>query len=366
MGALPWGSARRRTLRAALACALCLPASASAAPTVTLKAGLHPEQLGAGTTIKFAFSIAYGNETPSPLTAMELRYPANLGIGTSSLGLTTCRAALLVVNGPPGCPSTSVMGYGTGLVEVPFGEGTVYEGVRLTTFMAPLRAGHLGLLFYAVAPGPIWAQIIFHGIVLPAPRPFGGDLAITIPLVPTLPEAPDAALAKFSTTLGPEHITYWEYSQGHYIPYHPRGIKLPKRCPRGGFQFAAALAFENGLHAHAHTAVPCPPAGSQRPFGVRPRGSRRTSRVAAAHQCSRGLDEFVLRLVANKVPKVRVARDSTGTFHRRRGRAGSTARRATVARPEMPLDLDLTSCDAKLARDSATTCSWKSPPHEAR
>jgi hypothetical protein len=166
MSTLPRGSARRCTLWAALACALCLPASASAAPTVTLKAGLRPEQLGAGTTIKFAFSIAYGNETPSPLTVMELSYPANLGIGTSDLGLTTCRAALLVVNGPPGCPSTSVMGDGTGLVEVPFGEGTVYEGVRLTTFMAPLQAGHLGLLFYAVAPGPISAEIIFHSVVL--------------------------------------------------------------------------------------------------------------------------------------------------------------------------------------------------------
>jgi hypothetical protein len=75
MGALPWGSAGRRTLWAALVCVLCLPAVAGAAPTVTLKAGLYPEQLGKGTTIKFAFSIVYGQETLSPLTNMELRYP---------------------------------------------------------------------------------------------------------------------------------------------------------------------------------------------------------------------------------------------------------------------------------------------------
>jgi hypothetical protein len=243
---------------ALLASVLCLPASAAGTPTAILNAGLHPEQLGATTTIKFAFSIAYGHEMPSPLTDLELLYPANLGLGTSGLGLTTCRAALLEVNGPPGCPSTSVMGYGSGLVEVPFGGGLIQEGVRLTTFMAPLRAGRLGLLFYAEAPGPISAEIIFYGAVLPAPKPFGGDLATTVPLVPTLPEAPDAALAKFSTTLGPERITYWEYTRGHYIPYHPRGIQLPKQCPRGGFQFAAAFGFENGLHARAHTVVPCP------------------------------------------------------------------------------------------------------------
>ncbi len=242
---------------AVLACVLCLPASAVGTPTVTLKAGLRPERLGSSTTIKFALSIAY-HETPSPLRMMELRYPRNLGIGNSGLGLSTCRAAILEWDGPPGCPSTSVMGYGSGLVEVPFGPQTVYEGVRLTTFMAPLHAGHLGLLFYAEGEDPVSAELVFHGNVLPADAPFGGDLATNVPLVPTLPEAPDAILARFSTTLGPAHITYWEYSNGRYIPYHPRGIQLPPQCPHGGFPFAAAFAFENGLHARTHTVVPCP------------------------------------------------------------------------------------------------------------
>ena len=91
-------------------------------------------------------------------------------------------------------------------------------------------ADHLGLLFYAVAPGPIEAEIVFYGAVLPAPKPFGGDLAATVPLVTTLPEASDAVLTKFSTTLGPEHITYWEYDRGRYIPYHPRGICYPSNA----------------------------------------------------------------------------------------------------------------------------------------
>jgi hypothetical protein len=263
MSTRPTPSAGRRAILAVLACVVCLPASAAGTPTVTLKAGLRPERLGAGTTIKFAFSIAY-HETPSPLRVMELRYPSNLGISTSGLGLTTCRAAILEVDGPPGCPSTSVVGHGSGLVEVPFGPGTVYERVRLTTFMAPLRQGHLGLLFYAEADTPVSAELVFHGIVLPADAPFGGDLATSVPLVPTLPEAPDAILAKFATTLGPERITYWEYSQGRYIPYHPRGIQLPPRCPHGGFPFAAAFTFENGVHTRAHAVVPCPRSETRR------------------------------------------------------------------------------------------------------
>jgi hypothetical protein len=150
------------------------------------------------------------------------------------------------------------MGHGSGLVEVPFGPSTVYEQVRLTTFMAPLSAAHLGLLFFADGEQPVNAELVFHGVVLPSTAPYGGDLSTSVPLVPTLPGAPDAVLTRFDTTLGPEHVTYWEYSRGSYIPYHPRGILLPKRCPRGGFQFSAAFAFENGTHASAHAVVRCP------------------------------------------------------------------------------------------------------------
>jgi hypothetical protein len=213
-------------------CAACLPpVSACAVPTVTFRAALLPERLGAGTPIKFAFSIEFPRkEEPVPLRAIDLDYPAN-GIATSGLGLSTCRAKTLETQGPPGCPSTSVMGYGSGLVEVPFGPSTVYEQVRLTTFMAPLSHGHLGLLFFADGETPVSAELVFHGLVLPATSPYGGDLATTVPLVPTLPEAPDAILAQFDTTLGPSGITYYEYSQGRYIPYHPRGILLPRQCP---------------------------------------------------------------------------------------------------------------------------------------
>jgi hypothetical protein len=116
----------------------------------------------------------------------------------------------------------------------------------------------LSAVLYAEGAAPVSAELVFHGVVLPADAPFGGDLSTDVPLVPTLPEAPDAILAKFATTLGPERITYWEYSQGRYIPYHPRGIQLPPRCPHGGFPFAAAFTFENGVHASARAAVPCP------------------------------------------------------------------------------------------------------------
>ncbi len=261
---------RVRVLIAALVCAACLPASARAAPTVALKAALLPERLGAGTTIEFAFSVAFPRrEKPVPLSVIELSYPAHLGIATSGLGLSTCSAATLESHGPPGCPPNSVMGYGSGLAEVPFDHRTLYEPVKLTTFMAPLQDGHLGLLFFADGESPVNAELVIPSVVLPSRAPFGGDLLTTVPLVPTWPEGPDVVLTRFSTTLGPgvghRRVTYWEYSSGRYIPYHPRGILLPRRCSHGGFQFAAALSFQGGTRAAAHTVVPCPRKGGSHP-----------------------------------------------------------------------------------------------------
>ncbi len=255
---------RVRTLAAALViCAACLPASAAGAPLVALKAALLPERLGEGTTIKFAFSIAFpSREKPVPLRVIELRYPAHLGIATSGLGLSTCSAATLESHGPPGCPPNSVMGYGSGLAEVPFDHRTLYEPVKLTTFMAPLQDGHLGLLFFADGETPVNAELVIPSVVLPSQAPFGGDLTTSVPIVPTWPEGPDVVLTQFSTTLGPgigrRRITYWEYSRNRYIPYHPRGILLPRQCPRSGFPFAVVLAFNDGARAAAHTVVPCP------------------------------------------------------------------------------------------------------------
>ncbi len=238
------------------------PTASAVAPTVTLHAALTPERLGHGTTMKFGFSISFpAGQPPVALRELHLRYPANLGIATSGLGVSNCRVAVLEADGPPGCPHNSIMGYGSALVEVPFGSEILYERVRATTFMAPLQHGHLALLFYASGESPVAAQLVFPGLVLPASAPFGGDLATRLPLIPSVPEAPDVAILQLTTTIGPSGVLYDEYAKGRTIPYHPRGILLPHHCPRGAFQFAGQFAFNDGTQAEAHTLVPCPPRG---------------------------------------------------------------------------------------------------------
>lgn len=261
-----------------LLCILASPPAGAAAtavtPSVALTAALTPERLGRGTTIHFSFTIgAPEGQVPSPPVKIDLLYPANFGIANSGLGFSVCHAGELEANGPLGCPADSVMGFGSGTVEMTFGPVLLRETARLVTFMAPLRHGHLSLLFYAVGESPVATQIVFPGAVLPAAAPFGGEVATEVPLVTTLPGAPDAALVSFDTTLGPAHLTYYEYAHGRSIPYHPRGIRLPPACPHGGFRFAARFTFANETQAYAPATVPCPP-GARRTGRPR-RGARR-------------------------------------------------------------------------------------------
>jgi hypothetical protein len=250
--------ARIACLAALLAC-LCLPSAASAAQSVRLTATLTPERLGHGTTIGFGFQIdAPAGLLPPPLSEVELRYPNDLGIATSGLGLATCAAAMLEASGPSGCPSESVMGSGSAVAEIPIGPEIVSETTPVTIFRAPTENGQIALLLYADGATPVAAQIVLPSLLLPAPAPFGGRVQIGVPLVPSLPDTPDVAVVRLRTTLGPLGITYYEQEHGRTIAYHPRGIQLPDRCPRGGFPFAAELGFTDGSVATAHTVVPCP------------------------------------------------------------------------------------------------------------
>jgi hypothetical protein len=238
------------------------PAPAQAGQSVRLAVGLTPERLGSGTTIDFSFRIATPHgRVPPPLTAIDLLYPANIGLITSGLGIATCEPAALEALGPEGCPADSLMGYGSALVEIPIGPEIIQETGRITTWMAPIQNGHLGLLFYAEGNEPVSAQLIFTSRVLAAPTPYGGRLDTNIPLIPGLPAAPNPAVVQMNSTIGPMHITYYERSHGRTIAYHPDGVRLPRACPHGGFPFAATFAFLDGSHTSAHTTVPCPPSG---------------------------------------------------------------------------------------------------------
>lgn len=238
---------------------LCSTATASAAQSVRVQATFTPEHLGQDTTIGFGFQIAApAHEVPPALTGVEISYPVELGFAASELGLATCSPRALETDGPEGCPANSVMGYGTATAEIQVGPEILHETARITIIRTTEQNGHLALLIYAESQTPVVTEIVFPGLVLNAPAPFGGRLEMSVPLVTSLPGTPDIAVVQFHSTLGPLHLRYHEHIHGRVINYEPKGIPLPNSCPRGGFAFSAKFRFMDGSRAAAHTVVPCP------------------------------------------------------------------------------------------------------------
>jgi hypothetical protein len=267
-------SVSNRSLALALACALsvCLPvadgafegARADAVPAggpgaATLSARFIPMRLGRRTTLEFGFSFSSPpGQVPPPLTQVELRYPNDLGLGLSGLGIATCTAQTLEAHGPGGCPANAAMGFGAAFTGVVLGDTIVTERAPIAIMRAPDRAGRMTLLFSSEGTTPVDTRIVFAGILQPAAVPFGGRVEIGIPLVPTLPGAPYISVISLHSTIGPRRVVYYEQVDGRTLAYRPLGILLPDRCPRGGFQFEAQFGFEDASLRTAHTSIPCP------------------------------------------------------------------------------------------------------------
>ncbi len=225
-----------------------------------LQASFSPERLGAGTTIKIGFHVAYpSGAAPLAATAIQFFLPRGLGIATSELGLQNCQPSQLELLGRAACPTDSLMGHGSAVTAVPFGSRFVIERTSIALFSGPLQSGDPQLLFVAAGEYPVIAEVIFSALVLSTGPRFGGLIQTQLPLVPSVPNGPDVALLGLQTTIGPAGITYSEEIGGRIVRFRPRGILLPKSCPRGGFPFAVHLSFSDGSGAGANATVRCPP-----------------------------------------------------------------------------------------------------------
>ncbi|HSZ12435.1 MAG TPA: hypothetical protein VK790_00155 [Solirubrobacteraceae bacterium] len=258
---------RLLTLPVVLLCALVAgalaPAGAGAVSEhASMRASFSPDRLGAPTTIAFAVSLATAEgAAPPPMTAMDLQMPAGMNYTTTTLGLAICQPAVLAAKGPAGCPANSRLGFGSALVEVPFGTGAGHEIPEIQAIAGPSPHGNLVVLFYANGLYPVSAQLTFSGEVLPDNGLYGSQLATSVPLVTSVPGGADVSIVEVKTTIGPSHLTYYRHVHGHLVPFRPRGVAVPERCPRGGFPFAADFSFQDGSSTSATTTVPCPPAG---------------------------------------------------------------------------------------------------------
>jgi hypothetical protein len=237
------------------------PAPAAAVTErATLHASFSPNRLGTPTTIGFGFDVSTAEGlAPPPLSDIDLHIPAGMDFTQTTLGLAICNPVSLQAHGLAGCPPNSRLGYGSASVEVPFGTGSGHELPEIQALMGPPHNNNMVVLFYANGQTPVFAQLVFKGEVLPASGAFGSQLATSVPPIPSVPNGPNVSIVSVNATIGPSHLTYYKHRHGHLVAFHPRGVSIPERCPRGGFPFSADFTFQDGSTTSASTTVPCPP-----------------------------------------------------------------------------------------------------------
>jgi len=222
------------------------PTGGSQAPA-TIAASFHPDRLGAvgALTITMDFAESAVGE-PSPLRRSVLRLPTGLGIEIPHL--RSCESYRLQLLGARGCPAQSRLGVGQALVRAPLGSQLLSESLSLWVFLGPLR--NLQPTFEMLAQGytPFDERVVLSGTVLPDNPPYGEDLVLSVPAIPTLPLEPDALLASMSLTIGSPRRS----ARGSNTTIEPA------RCPPGGFPFAAELTYADGSTQDISTATPCP------------------------------------------------------------------------------------------------------------
>ncbi len=254
---------RKSPLRlVALSLVICglLAGGARAAQTVKLTASFDPNRRGVRTTIVFGFEVGTTDgSVPVGLSGVNLQLPGHMALGTSSLGLANCDANTLIAIGLGGCSTNARVGYGSAVVVVPLGPELVRESTPISAVLGPSEGTQAELLFYADGITPVFAQLVFPAKTVPQSGKIGGRINTTVPTVPVLPDGPTASVVQFHSTIGPLHLTYFRHRHGRREAFHPRGARVPRVCPRGGYPFAAEFEFQDASRLSALTHIPCPP-----------------------------------------------------------------------------------------------------------
>ena len=248
-----------RTVLAALIVYMALVMSAQAETLTTITPApetvatitpvLSPDRLNAKGALTFTIQYAGGAfGVPTPVRRSVLHFPAGMSLEIPNL--RSCSAARLRARGASGCPAQSEIGSGHALMEVHAGTETITEDVTLGAFLGP--PNNLAPTFEILGQGytPIDERMVLTGEVLPDRAPYGEELVMSIPPIPTLTFEPDASIASFSLTIGA--------GRRHRTHHTSNTVTIPSSCPGGGFPFAAEFTYADGSVGSALATAVCP------------------------------------------------------------------------------------------------------------
>lgn len=202
--------------------------------------------LGAGAVVRAEGAISGTEYGGSPPPLIGLKFYAPTGTKLHPQGFATCAPSVLENNGPGSCPKRSIAGpKGFAVGTVSFGGERVQETASVQPFFAP--GG--GVEAFVDGATPVSIEILAKGHFVDSSPPFGVELIGEVPLIETVPGAPDASFEEGTISGGAA------YKQGKKtISY----ITMPNKCPRGGWPVKAELSFFGGATAQASYKMPCP------------------------------------------------------------------------------------------------------------
>ena len=220
-----------------------------AATSATIVPSLTPDRLGAKAALTVAIHYAGGEAgVPAPVRRSVMRFPAGLTLDIPHL--RSCAAARLLARGPSGCPARSALGRGEALAEAREGAILVKEHITLWAFLGTPRDGWATVEILGEGFTPQRRRMVVTGTMSADRAPFGEQLTIPFPPIPTLPGAGDASLRSFSLTIGTSAVH-------HRGAGSANAVVVPSSCPVGGLPFGAEFTYADGSHGGAEAAVPC-------------------------------------------------------------------------------------------------------------
>jgi hypothetical protein len=229
--------------------------SEAAAPSMVLDAKLTPNALGASTNLSATLGFL-GQAMPGPVSYLRIFGPAGMRLDVG--GLPTCAAQKLEADGPRGCPAESRVGFGGGIGIQQLGAESFEEPFKLDFFLAPPEHGHLAILILVSAIQPIALQLVLRAREARGPSPYGFGLEAQVPPISTVPGATNVVVTSGYVSLGASDIAYYRVHDGVRRLVRVNGLLAPRGCPEGGFQYEAALTFEDGSTSIGRTSSPCP------------------------------------------------------------------------------------------------------------
>ncbi len=245
----------RRAVLALVACTafavgFSIPVVAPAAESETvaaIKPSFSPDRLGAKAAFTFAVHFTGGEfGVPSPVRRAVVHLPPGLSMNIPHL--RSCTRARLQAHGASGCPARSLIGTGHALAEVHAGAGVESEKATVWAFLGPLQGANPTVEILGQGYTPLDERVVITATVLPDRAPYGEELVMSIPAIPSIPYEPNASTVSFSLTVG----------GARFRTHSPNTVLLPSHCPAGGFPFATEFSYENGATSTTNAAVPCP------------------------------------------------------------------------------------------------------------